>query len=1250
MKRIPIIAVLFVLAMPLMATIVVPPSNLAEMAYESDLVIYATAESHQNGNEYANNFRIIETIKGNVNEGDIVIVEEYGGGELNGMRTVISGDVDFKLGYNYMLFLSQVGSGNYKARQLSMGVFEEGMLDNQDVLGRTGDILDLALAGETLYNYNELTGLYKTADFVSHLKAVMNSTSNWNYLNAGFVVYENTAQGGSGTNSFVPQGQLQSVGPCPNNAPCHCSTLFGPPGTSQTKYENNTWTVCVVDGAQNDPTTTTEIADLQTAISFMDGMQGINISYTGIDAATSTVSCGTCLSGNASGAACDALGYGGDCNKMYVFFDDPCGQIPDVNAANCTGTLGIGGHFSSGSHVDACGDTWNTACVPYFVMNNFGVCAPNTVDQDDYIAVLVHEMLHAVGVGHHYDADAFTTTAAGDNACGTGAITHNGSECTGVMNPVLCNSPAPSAGNNYSISALDNACTDWMYNITSATTCVITNVTLNTTVSCNGNNAEFEVCFDVTDGSGAYDIEVGGNVEVNAAAGATSGNVCISASVVGPTASGMTTVNVRDDATFACVDDTNLQVNLLECPPPCAATCTDASTNSCSTAVLGTDVFPAAYADLSENCQQTVVTASGAGTASITQCFEYTALTPAFAVTTSGSVVSSAPADCDLNTALIEVYEPGCANPLDITATNTYGNAIVGSVYTVCVTGELSTTGADCDMDCLAHAVTPLGCAGSSGSTVAPVCSNENFTINLGNPSTAGSQDGFFLMYDSDPSTPETQQELYDDIFGIVDDPDLSYAGETSNVSGAGFANLSGFANTGCDVLTVDLYLLPGNLAGSLSPSCPVEGPVTLTIYPEVQAPATSEDAVACTTTVTSACAGDTFGAASGATGDADAANWNAATGVYTAQPGDAVGTINVEVNSGGTCTGSFTINTPACAAAACTVAIDVAGAESTCDQGANPIDPADDTFTVTTTATVTNGSGQYIITDGTTTWGPFANGAVGTAGPFTADGATTTGALTIEDSADNACSVALGDFGPVAACPDAPLAFTVSLTDPCVCDNNQTDNAGATGDGTFSETVVVDDANAGQTYTITASSIPTLVGQTLIYNAVTMEYEISFNHDDGVGYEVTIEGPGATGTATNTTESIANMCYYPEIALAPALASPYCNDDNTMVTLGVTETDGDNTGVATFTVNGAAAADFTPSALGDGTYPIVATWTGAGGNGQALCGGVPCTTLADITANSASVAAGCNTELTTSIVVQNCTAPCNAAMGTWNE
>lgn len=888
MKNILLITLVSMLALPVMATIVFPPANLAEMAYNSDLVIYAKVESHQNGNSYINNFRVLEVIKGGVSKNDIVVVEEYSG-ENNGRRTVVSGDVDFQLGYNYVLFLSQVGTGNYKTRQLSMGVFEEGTLDNQSVIGRTGSILDIAIAGGTIYNYDELRGLYLTADFVNHMRAAMNGTANWNYQNAGFVVYDNTADISNGNNNFAPQGQLKAAGPCPNDAPCHCSTLFGPQGPNQTKFVDNNWTVCVAGDAATDPTNAGNITDLQTAITAMNGMVGINISYTGVDNACTT----SCASGSAGDDALTcAGGFGNNCGKMYVFFDDPCMQIPDVDA-QCSGTLGIGGHFAGGSHIDDCGTTWQTACNPFFVMNNFGGCAPNTVNQNDYIAVLIHEMLHAVGVGHHYDASAFTTTAAGDNACGaagannpvnapTGMISHDGSECSGIMNPVICNSPAP-APPDFSITALDNSCTDWMYNITDASNCTITNVMVTNAV-CNGDDLTFDVTFDYTDADEDADGNTTFSVELDGTPVATmqpiTGNAntdvgqMYSVTVTGPTAGGMSTITIRNDAVFACTGDA-LNVDLPQCPTPCADNCADLmsmTAGDCgNTYYPDSGTWPATFPNAMANggdgsgCQDynavPVVLPAGSGD-SHTICTQYTAGSDAAAFI--DFLVAGNPGCIDQSITLFEAATCTDASTLPGVTVTQPGGGFAGQAtgltgntdYIICFTytengcaDDFSGSIFEICPDIVEIGTPAIACASTDGSTVDPVCAGANFTVALGNPMTTTDQDGFLLVYDFDPATPETQQEIYDDIIGAVDDPDLVFFGEQSDETGAGFIDLAGFINNTCVTAQVDLYIVPADITnGGIAPDCLVEGPLNLIIYPNLMAMIASEDPANCGT------------------------------------------------------------------------------------------------------------------------------------------------------------------------------------------------------------------------------------------------------------------------------------------------------------------------------------------------------------------------------------------------------------------
>jgi len=573
MKKIVILYLTILFPLLSHATLVFPPNNLGELANTSDYILYGTVLGHVDGNPFRNEFQVLEVIKGSdVVKNQNITLAEWGN-QYDGYYRVVSGDADFKIGTNYLVFVSKMGDGTYKSQLLSMGVYEEGTVDGETIFAHE-QAFDQLMFNTQDFDHAGFRSAYKKETFIDHLDHIVNQNMYWDTNKAGLFLENYTSVDKPAT---VPKdetnGDLER-GPCPNAAPCQCATLFGPAGANQTKYETNNWTVCVAGGAQDDPTTTTEISDLQNALTAMNCMPGINISYTGVDANCNATTWAGAADASDAVLLC-AGGFGNNCNKMFIFFDDPFNEIPDVDA-NCNGTLGIGGHYAGGSHLDDCGTSWQTACNPYFVMNNFGVCAPNTVSQYAYSAVLAHEGLHALGIGHHYGATAFTTTPAASDPCGGGVdIVHDQNECSGIMNPVVCNANETNNAPKFGITAFDNECTDWMYNITAATDCVITNVTLNTAAVCNGDDAEFEVCFDVTDGGGAYDVEVGGVVTANAVAGATDGNVCIMVTVTGPTAAGNVVVNVRDDATFSCVDGTNLSVAIPICPVPCADNCAD---------------------------------------------------------------------------------------------------------------------------------------------------------------------------------------------------------------------------------------------------------------------------------------------------------------------------------------------------------------------------------------------------------------------------------------------------------------------------------------------------------------------------------------------------------------------------------------------------------------------------------------------------------------------------------------------------
>lgn len=187
----------------------------------------------------------------------------------------------------------------------------------------------------------------------------------------------------------------------------------------------------------------------------------------------------------------------------------------------------------------------------------------------------------------------------------------------------------------------------------------------------------------------------------------------------------------------------------------------------------------------------------------------------------------------------------------------------------------------------------------------------------------------------------------------------------------------------------------------------------TFQVYPEVQMPMMVTNG--CAVTLTAQCS-DVLGAASNATGDANTANYNSGTGVYTAQAGDAAAAFDIAVTSGiagNPCMSSpaiFTINTPACAAGA------------TCDLSDIQID---------TSTPACNNDGTYTVTL-TATGGPDAsvsytdsNAIIGGTLPSAVAGAVTTFTYNIGTNANIIVndSESLCSFGPFVA--TSPVADT---------------------------------------------------------------------------------------------------------------------------------------------------------------------------------------------------------------------------------
>jgi hypothetical protein len=138
-------------------------------------------------------------------------------------------------------------------------------------------------------------------------------------------------------------------------------------------------------------------------------------------------------------------------------------------------------------------------------------------------------------------------------------------------------------------------------------------------------------------------------------------------------------------------------------------------------------------------------------------------------------------------------------------------------------------------------------------------------------------------------------------------------------------------ANTTCAATTGTQYIynVCANGAGAADDTYVLLGTYTLTNNPAVQVG--TQATAACAVTVTPNCTTDVM-VASAPTGGAAIANFNTATGVYTAAAGDALGTITITFsNASGCTTPTLLVNTPACGTS-CPSVTNVLGDGAVCE------------------------------------------------------------------------------------------------------------------------------------------------------------------------------------------------------------------------------------------------------------------------------------------------------------------------------
>ena len=165
------------------ASVIIPPENIEEFVKMTDYVIYGKITTNFNGDDYMNNFTVLDVIKGEISIGDVITVKEYGSLEGD-LISVVDGDVDFKMNQEYLLFLFKDGDGNYKTNLLSLSVFENGKIDDLNLLAHSPELLNLQFIGDINPDF---TGAYKKDEFLKHLHNIADGTTSWNAYSAGYV-------------------------------------------------------------------------------------------------------------------------------------------------------------------------------------------------------------------------------------------------------------------------------------------------------------------------------------------------------------------------------------------------------------------------------------------------------------------------------------------------------------------------------------------------------------------------------------------------------------------------------------------------------------------------------------------------------------------------------------------------------------------------------------------------------------------------------------------------------------------------------------------------------------------------------------------------------------------------------------------------------------------------------------------------------------------------------------------------------
>jgi hypothetical protein len=349
-------------SVPLGATTVAPPANLGALARMSDSVVLARAAgsapdvSHPAGLPHtATRFERLRHVAGEVLP-DAFVVSEPGG--VRGDRGLaVGGSPAYESGRTFLLFLHRHGVGRLGSRMMAWGLL---VADGATVL-----LTPLAEAGEidiAAVSAYEPVSSYDPMLLLDHLAEVARG-GEWSASRAG----------------ALPRGWW--LAPPPAGCQFLRSSTDGLPirwfnyetGASSQIRHTTPGQAGLPDGGV--------AAVMQGAAAWTNHADSVvRYQYTG-----SAPAAINCTAGEEQGA---------------VWFNDPCGAIPDLSG--CSGTLAFGGAFFSLGVVLHDGEPWHPAAATFVVVNNGTQC----IGETSFREMMTHELGHTQGFGHHSAAPA----------------------------------------------------------------------------------------------------------------------------------------------------------------------------------------------------------------------------------------------------------------------------------------------------------------------------------------------------------------------------------------------------------------------------------------------------------------------------------------------------------------------------------------------------------------------------------------------------------------------------------------------------------------------------------------------------------------------------------------------------------------------------------------------------------------------------------------------------------------------------